>query len=244
MIDEGTLNTNDTFLVDDIMVTVVRNARRKRLSLEVSHNGVLAKAPMRMSLAMIVEFVESKKNWLQKHVNALPEPKPAIKFETGAMIDVFGDSLELRVMEGKSGKPIIDHQTLILPIKRSHLELQVSVKNKLTAWYKQLALQTLEESVEHFAQLMQVPANKRLSIHVRDYKRRWGSCDQQGGLSFNWRIAQAPLDVFDYVVVHELAHCHEFNHSKRFWNIVAKQMPDWKVQQHWLSQYGVDLYRF
>lgn len=237
------MTDQETFLVGDNVITVVRNPRRKRLSLEVSQAGVSAKAPLKMRLSTIVEFVESKRSWLQKHVNSLPAPKPAITFETGASVDVFGDNLELRVMQGQSGKPIIDHGNLILPVKQSHLELEVTVKNKLITWYKKLALQTLEESVEHYAQRMQVPANKRLSIHVRDYKRRWGSCDQKGDLSFNWRIAQAPLEVFDYVVVHELAHCHEFNHSKRFWNIVAQQMPDWKERQHWLSQHGADLYR-
>lgn len=237
------MTDNETFLVGDNVVTVIRNSRRKRLSLEVSQAGVSAKAPIKMRISTIVEFVESKQSWLQKHVNSLPDLKPPIKFETGAMVEVFGDSLELRVMQGQSGKPIIDHGNLILPVKQSHLKLEVTVKNKLITWYKKVALQTLEESVEHYAQLMQVPANKRLSIHVRDYKRRWGSCDQKGDLSFNWRIAQAPLEVFDYVVVHELAHCHEFNHSKRFWNIVAQQMPDWKERQHWLSQHGADLYR-
>lgn len=237
------MTDQDTFLVGDIVVTVRRNARRKRLSLEVSQEGVSARAPMKMRLSTIVEFVETKQAWLQTHINALPQPKPPVRFETGELVDVFGDSLELRVMAGQSGKPIVDHGKLLLPVKQSHLDLEVTVKNKLINWYKKLALQTLEDSIEHFAPLMEVPANKRLSINVRDYKRRWGSCDQKGDLSFNWRIAQAPLAVFDYVVVHELAHCHEFNHSKRFWSIVAQHMPDWKEQQHWLSQHGADLYR-
>lgn len=237
------MTDQESFLVGDIVVTVIRNARRRRLSIEVSQSGVAARAPLKMRLKTIVDFVSSKQTWLEKHINALPAPKPDIKYETGTLIDVFGDSVELRVMLGQTGKPILDHGTLLLPVKKSHLELDITIKNKLVNWYKALALHTLEQSIEHYAHLMKVPANKRLSINVRDYKRRWGSCDQKGDLSFNWRIAQAPLDVFDYVVVHELAHCHEFNHSKRFWKIVAQQMPDWKERQHWLSQHGADLYR-
>lgn len=237
------MTNQETFLVDDIVVSVVRNARRKRLSLEVSQAGVLAKAPMKMRLNTIIDFVETKQSWLIKHINSLPAPKPQIKFNTGSIVDVFGDSLELRIMQGQSGKPLVDHGKLLMPVKKSHLDLEVTVKNKLIHWYKKIALETLEESIGHYSKLMNIPTNKRLSINVRDYKRRWGSCDQKGDLSFNWRIAQAPLDVFDYVVVHELAHCHEFNHSKRFWNIVAQQMPDWKERQQWLSQHGADLYR-
>ena len=81
-------------------------------------------------------------------------------------------------------------------------------------------------------------------IKVRDYKRRWGSCDQRGDLSFNWRIIMAPERVMDYVVVHELAHLQEFNHSRRFWNIVEQEMSDWREQQRWLSDNGSLLYRF
>jgi len=101
----------------------------------------------------------------------------------------------------------------------------------------------LERKVAIYSEQMGIPGNKSLNINVRDYKRRWGSCDSKGALSFNWRIVQAPIEVLDYVVVHELAHCHVFDHSKRFWEIVSAQMPDWKERQLWLHTHGADLYR-
>lgn len=240
------LNTtagSESFLLDDIVVEVVRSARRKSLSIEVTQQGVKARAPMRMRLSGITSFVTSKEAWIKKHVAALPEPKPDLKLVSGAELLLLGERLELRVMQNQSGKVVLDHDKLNLPVKKSHLAVEDSVKNKLVRWYKHTAQAELDKRVLHFALQMNVPAQKRLSVRVRDYKRRWGSCDHKGELSFNWRIVQAPSAVIDYVVIHELAHCHEFNHSKRFWNIVATHMPDWKTNQTWLSTHGSDLYR-
>ena len=235
--------SSESFLLDDLVIEVVRNARRKSLSIEVSQQGVKARAPLRMRLSSITSFVASKEAWIKKNVAALPQPMPDLNLVNGAKLLLLGDYVELRVMQNQSGKIVLDHDKLNLPVKKSHLTLEQSTKNKLVRWYKTTAQAELDKRVLHFALQMDVPKSKRLSIRVRDYKRRWGSCDHKGELSFNWRIIQAPSQVMDYVVIHELAHCHEFNHSKRFWNIVATHMPDWKDHQAWLNTHGAELYR-
>jgi predicted metal-dependent hydrolase len=81
-------------------------------------------------------------------------------------------------------------------------------------------------------------------IEVRDQRTRWGSCSPRGTLSFNWRLALAPLEVLDYVVVHELCHLREANHSPRFWRLVAERRPDWREQRAWLRENGAELLAF
>ncbi len=233
----------ESFLLGDTVVVIVRSVRRKSLSIEVGQQGVKARAPLRMRISTITQFVESKERWINRHLAALPAPVPELALRSGAQLSLLGSPLELRVMPNQHGKVVIDHGQLNLPVKQSHLPIESSVRNKLIRWYKEFAQTELEQRVLQFAAQMDVPANKRLNIRVRDYKRRWGSCDHQGELSFNWRIIQAPSQVLDYVVIHELAHCHEFNHSKRFWAIVATHMPDWKTHQSWLNINGADLYR-
>lgn len=233
----------DSFLLDDIVVEVIRTARRKTLSIEVSHHGVKARAPMRMRHGAIVEFVVSKQDWIKHHMQGLPELKPELILEEGAKLLLNGGPMSLSVVQGSSKPVYVSLDSIVVPIKQSHLALEHSIGNKLVRWYKSVAHEELERKVAIYSHLMNIPSNKSLNINVRDYKRRWGSCDSKGGLSFNWRIIQAPLEVLDYVVVHELAHCHEFNHSTRFWNIVAQQMPDWKERQFWLHTHGADLYR-
>ncbi|MHB8470782.1 MAG: M48 family metallopeptidase [Gaiellaceae bacterium] len=81
-------------------------------------------------------------------------------------------------------------------------------------------------------------------IEIRDQRTRWGSCSTRGTLSFNWRLVLAPFEVLDYVVVHEVCHLREANHSRRFWQLVESRRPDWRVQRDWLREHGPELLAF
>jgi predicted metal-dependent hydrolase len=81
-------------------------------------------------------------------------------------------------------------------------------------------------------------------IEVRDQRTRWGSCSPRGTLSFNWRLVLAPYEVFDYVVVHEVCHLREANHSLRFWRLVESRRPAWRAQREWLREHGPELLAF
>jgi predicted metal-dependent hydrolase len=81
-------------------------------------------------------------------------------------------------------------------------------------------------------------------IRIGGQRTLWGSCSPNGTLSFNWRLALAPLEVLDYVVVHELCHLREPNHSQRFWRLVASRRPNWRRQRDWLGLHGPELLAF
>jgi predicted metal-dependent hydrolase len=81
-------------------------------------------------------------------------------------------------------------------------------------------------------------------IQIRDQRTRWGSCSTRGTLSFNWRLVLAPFDVLDYIVVHELCHLREPNHSTRFWDLVASRRPRWQHADTWLTRHGAELLAF
>jgi predicted metal-dependent hydrolase len=78
-------------------------------------------------------------------------------------------------------------------------------------------------------------------IMLRDQRSRWGSCSTTGTLSFNWRLVLAPHDVLDYVVVHEVCHLVEHNHSKSFWSLVAKRRPQYLEPKQWLDEHGWEI---
>ena len=106
------------------------------------------------------------------------------------------------------------------------------------SWYLTEAKEKLRPRIAAFATEMGVSYSR---IWVRDLKYRWASCTPGGTLSFNWRIIQAPMIAVDYLIVHELAHVLEANHSPEFWNIVAVHVPAWKKAREWLRQHGARL---
>lgn len=101
------------------------------------------------------------------------------------------------------------------------------------------AADKIAERTEHYSQIMGVTFTR---ITIREQKTRWGSCSSKGSLNFNWRLILAPGKVLDYVVIHELAHRKEMNHSPRFYQIIEGMMPDYKVYQTWLREHGRELW--
>ena len=95
------------------------------------------------------------------------------------------------------------------------------------------------QKAAYYARLIGVTYGR---ISIREQKTRWGSCSSKGNLNFNWRLIFAPEEVVDYIVVHELAHRKEMNHSRAFYNVVASVLPDYKVQEKWLKENGEKLW--
>ena len=102
------------------------------------------------------------------------------------------------------------------------------------------AMKVIPERVEYFSKLMGVTYGR---ITIRNQKTRWGSCSSKGNLNFNCLLMMTPPEVIDYVVVHELCHRKEMNHSKQFWSEVEKVLPDYKKAEKWLKDEGKVLTR-
>ena len=101
--------------------------------------------------------------------------------------------------------------------------------------YKRKAAEMLSARVHFFARQMGVSVS---GITVREQKTRWGSCSSKGNLNFNWKLILAPPEILDYVVVHELCHLKEMNHSPAFWKEVEKVLPDYEKRRQWLKENG------
>ena len=100
---------------------------------------------------------------------------------------------------------------------------------------RERAKSVLAQRTAYFARQIGVTYGR---ITVRDQKTRWGSCSQTGNLNFNFRLILAPLEVLDYVVVHELCHRRQMNHSAQFWQEVAQVLPDYRKRKAWLTENG------
>ena len=105
----------------------------------------------------------------------------------------------------------------------------------LEKWYRRQAEQLLSEKAAFYAERLGVSF---ADIRIKDQRSRWGSCSSVGNLNYNWKLVLMPPGVLDYVVVHELAHRREMNHSAAFWKVVATWMPDYKKYRKWLRDNG------
>lgn len=100
-------------------------------------------------------------------------------------------------------------------------------------YYKNKAKVLIRERLQYFNEFYGFSYNR---VSFRNQKTRWGSCSSEKNLNFNWRLILAPLEILDYVVVHELSHLKEMNHSSDFWTLVEKQIPDYKKRKEWLKE--------
>ena len=105
-------------------------------------------------------------------------------------------------------------------------------------WYKEESRRTLAERADHYARRLQLFPK---GIKITGAQSRWGSCSRDNRLCFSWRIVMAPLKVLDYVLIHELVHIKEKNHSAKFWNYLGSIMPDYKKHRRWLREHEQSL---
>jgi len=218
-----------------------RSSRARRYRLTLRKDGTaIATIPVRGSEREALRFVESHREWLARaRARQQRRPKVDPTWDVGTRVLWRGELVEIRVA-GAKGLPtrpeVAFHPKLCLAADvfavrsvagdlRPGLEAQFARRAKIElpgrAW--ELAAITKSE-IKH--------------VTVRNQRSRWGSCSVSGTVSLNWRLVQTPDFVRDYIILHELMHLRQMNHSDRFWAEVAAVCPDWKTAERWLKQNG------
>ncbi len=141
-------------------------------------------------------------------------------------------SLEIRKTLDKP-QVKIDGDRLTVNFYKEHPEVPVQVP--LVKWYRRKAQHYIISRTAYWSEEMGLSFNK---IFIKDQDSRWGSCSSLRNLNFNWRIIMAPDEVIDYLLIHELAHLKEMNHSTAFWKLVAQYDPEYKLHRQWLKDNG------
>ena len=210
--------------------TLVRS-KRKTLAIHISKDAVVeVRAPLHLPAQHIDRFVASKAAWIEDKL----AKRRDIKREKAAFKLDYGDSLRLRgkrypLVHRDGRKAGFDGECFYLP---SGMPADV-IKANVVQIYKLIAKSVIAEKIEAFQAVLSV---KPAGFHITNARTRWGSCSAKKSLNFSWRLMMADDEVIDYIVVHELAHIRELNHSSRFWNIVENVMPDYKTRTQKLKQ--------
>lgn len=175
-------------------------------------------------------------NWViekKQKYDTYREQAPERCFESGEMFPYLGEPHQVVVEQ----RPTSEVEGGELRLAQHHVE-QTSVERALETLYRRKARERFEERADHFAVEMGVEYEQ---IEIRNQRTKWGSCSSAGTLGLNWRLMMAPSDVIDYVIVHELAHLRESNHTDAFWSIVAEHDPDYEAHAHWLEENSTQL---
>ena len=214
--------------VGRVEVTLKRSASRRTLGLQVRNGVASAHAPARMSRELILGFLESKRDWLEKHVRQQQAQQPSVRvWQDGDELPFLGGNLTLRLFSGSRVERRGDE--LLVPAQDTALHLQ--------KWTRKAALQPFTQLVHEYAAAL--GASSRVGrVSVSDTRTRWGSCTAQGDIRLHWALSRAPLEVLHYVALHEAAHLLELNHSPRYWAHVGRIMPGHATHRRWLKDNG------
>jgi predicted metal-dependent hydrolase len=214
----------------DLIDKIIRSKRRT-IALVITKDATLeVRAPCNASLDLIEKFVAEKISWIERKKNFVN------KNRTNILPKNFVDGEEF-IFEGNIYKLQCGNYEAISISSSLHFPKKFlpQAKQHLTIWYKNQALKKIIRRVKHYSNITQL---KYKSVKLTSAKRSWGSCSHKGSLHINWRLVMAPLNILDYVVVHELIHLVEKNHSKQFWHRVQTILPDYKEQKNWLKLNG------
>ena len=208
---------------------LARSARRRSIGLKIDRDGLTVVVPARGTQADAESAIRNKLAWILKH-------------------------LAQRETLARTAPPVLENGTEILWLGQPHAIASHAPRSKLEDPYLHLRGETPEQLLASFVRFSQNSARTYFGLRVAEFapqlgvqprrilltsaRSRWGSCTSAGDIRLNWRLMQAPANVVDYVIVHELCHLLEMNHSARFWAHVSSIFPYWQQQRDWLKHNG------
>lgn len=217
-----------------------RSARAKYVRLEVKREtGLTVVVPNSYKIGQLPSFLEAKRSWILRYLAKYSKVKPLSaerELESGDTIPYRGRDLEVVKQQNckKAEGVRLKQNKLIVSLGLENNRLDLALER----WYRIQAAKLIKERADTLSARLGLTYNR---ITIRGQKTRWGSCSCKGNLSFNWRLMMAPEPVIDYVIIHELAHIKEMNHTKRFWALVAECCPLWREHRKWLKDHEAEM---
>ena len=224
--------TRERFAIDGTAIeyTLKRSRRRRRITLTIDEAGLRVGAPWRASQSRIDTVLVTHARWIARKLEEWrARQPPPFTWQAGATVMALGEPLTL----------VMDAAITVTTRHGNRLCVNAGADNPtrleelVTIWLRDTAQGWFEQRAAHFARVLDVRVK---NIRLSNARTRWGTCHPDGRVHLNWRLIQAPPALIDYVVVHELAHLREPNHSPRFWTWVAGVLPDYKERRHALRR--------
>jgi len=211
-------------------LVLVRNPRARRYVLRLRPDGTArVTIPRGGSAAGAQQFVARHRDWLERARQRLAA-RPARLREWSVGMSILFRGTDVVIVSLNANAVRLGPE--VVPVADATADLRPAIEKHL----RQLATHELPPRVLAYAGQHQLQVNR---ITIRNQRSRWGSCSRRGTISLNWRLIQTPEIVQDYIILHELMHLRELNHSSRYWREVASVCPDYPVAERWLKQHAV-----
>lgn len=213
--------------MEQVKIHRIIRSKRKTVALVINPDAALiVRAPRYLPLDYIQQLVSKKSYWIKRKIDEIQSrPKEKAKeYIDGEEFLYLGRTYRLKIVDDQE---VSVGEYLYLPRR-----MLFSAVENLKDWYKDKAKLAIEERAAWYAKQAGVEYK---SIRITDAVKRLGSCSHKGSLNFSWRLILAPIQVIDYVVVHELVHLIEFNHSQRFWQKVRAIFPEHAQAKKWIK---------
>lgn len=213
---------------------IKRSSRRKMLEIIVDRDGsVQVQAPVTSTDNEIATLVQAKRIWIYKALaewRDLNAAQTEREYVNGQSFLYLGSHYRLQ---------IVDDAPVALALKNGyfllHRDKLSDARNLFKTFYRQKGQERIPDRMRRYQAMLGVEVP---GIRVMELGHRWGSCSADGTLNFHWRAMLLPLKVLDYIIVHELAHRLESTHSRHFWDLVERALPDYERAVGWLRQHG------
>ena len=216
---------------NNIAINVHRTDRLKTVSIQVSRGKVKISVPKNLEQFKIDKILKSKSKWIKKKL-FLQSKITSFRnkeYVSGEDFLYLGRHYRLKIIIGKKYNTEFKDGYLKITVKnRSNTQ---KIKRLIKKWYLEKAQLHLNKMTLDLSKELGVDFH---SVKVRNYIARWGSCSSTGKIFYNWRIIMAPVKIINYVVLHELVHLKEHNHSKRFWKLLKSYYSDLDYAKQWL----------
>jgi predicted metal-dependent hydrolase len=219
-----------------VTYTLKRSNRRRSIGLRIDDNGLTVNAPLRASEKWMHSVLQDKARWVVDKLDSWQIRKPAPQqWVDGAPILFRGETFTLRVVSSLFDAPPQLHGAHLM-VHVAAADNKAVIEQIILQWYRHEAMQLFAECVAHFAPLLGVSPRE---IKLSAARTQWGSCTTRGTVRLNWQLIKMPLHLIDYVVVHELAHLVEMNHSPAFWAVVRQACPEYAQLRREMRQWSL-----
>jgi predicted metal-dependent hydrolase len=219
------------------IIKVIKSRRSKRMRIRVDRNGISIISPITQDIQKIINFISDRNTWILNKTKLYTKLNSKLEFGPLQKDEIIylGKKYKIQFIKDALQYTVISESLMKITF---HVKDRRRYKRNIANWYRERTKHILNNKLPFCGKKLSISYGK---VRIRNQKLRWGSCSKDGNLNFNLLLSALPINIIDYIIVHELFHMIEFNHSDCFWELVGKAHPSYKSCRTWLKNNGAYL---